>query len=100
VPRTLRQTHNREVFRAVNERIVEIADQFSVGAEAQAFICECSNSGCTEQIEATLAVYQQVRETPNAYLVLAGHEDPEIEVTMLGHRDYRIVIVTAAAAAD
>jgi hypothetical protein len=100
VPRALRQTHNRELFRAVNQRIVEIADQFSVGEQAQLFICECANSGCTEQIQATLAIYQQVLETPNAYLVLAGHENHATEETILGHREYRIVIVNAAAAAD
>jgi hypothetical protein len=52
-----------------------------------------------DQIQATPAVYQQVRETPNAYLVLAGHENPETEKAILGHRDYRIVVINAAAAA-
>jgi hypothetical protein len=92
VPRDLRQTQNRELFRAINEHIAELAERLAVNSEPQVFICECSTLGCTARIEAPMAVYAQVRETPNAYLVLAGHEVPSWEQTIVGHRDYRIVV--------
>jgi hypothetical protein len=92
VPRDLRQTHNRELFKAVNDRIADLAASFSIENELHPFICECSQLGCTEPIEIPLAVYAQVRETPSAYLVRAGHEDPPTEETIVGHRDYRIVV--------
>jgi hypothetical protein len=91
VPRALRQAKNRELFRAVNEQIANLAVQFS--ADSQGFVCECSQIGCAEQIEVPLAVYGQVRETPSAYLVRAGHEDPTAEETIVGHRTYLIVVV-------
>lgn len=81
----------------VNERIVELAGRFSVTDGAQVFICECVNLGCHARVEATLAVYGHVLETPNAYLVLAGHEDPASEETILGHRDYLFVVAGARA---
>lgn len=92
MPRALRQTHNRELFRAVNDRIADLASRFSIENELHAFICECSQLGCTAPIQVPLAVYGQVRETPTAYLVRAGHEDPTAEVTVVGHRDYVIVV--------
>jgi len=92
VPRDLRQTHNRELFKVVNDRIADLASRFSIENELHEFICECSQLGCTEPIQIPLAVYAQVRETPLAYLVRAGHEDPTAEETIVGHRDYRIVV--------
>jgi hypothetical protein len=92
MPRNLRQAHNRELFRAVNERIAEMADTFSVDGEVQTFICECSRVGCTEQIEVALPVYKQVRQTASAYLVLGGHEDRQREETIFGHGNYLIVL--------
>jgi len=92
VPRALRQTHNRELFRAVNDRIADLALSFSIENELHAFMCECSRLGCTEPIQVPLTVYSQVRETPSAYLVRAGHEDPAMEETIVGHRDYLIVV--------
>jgi len=66
VPRDLRQTHNRELFKVVNDRIADLASRFSIENELHEFICECSQLGCTEPIQIPLAVFAQVRETPLA----------------------------------
>ena len=66
MPRDLRQTHNRELFKVVNDRIADLASRFSIENELHEFICECSQLGCTEPIQIPLAVYAQVRETPLA----------------------------------
>ena len=94
MPRKLRQFHNRELFRAVNERICGVAAAFSSDLDVQPrpFICECSQVGCTKQIEVALSVYKQVRDTACAYLVLAGHENPNTDETIFGHGNYRIVL--------
>jgi hypothetical protein len=90
VPRALRQAKNREHFRVVNEEIAKLADRFSM--ESQGFLCECSQIGCAEHVQVPLAVYHQVRETPSAYLVGAGHEDPTAEHPVVIHRSYLIVV--------
>lgn len=94
MPRNLRQFHNRELFRAANERICDVAHGFSSDREVQPqpFICECSQVGCAKQIDVALSVYKQVRDTACAYLVLAGHENPNTEETIFGHSNYRIVL--------
>ena len=77
MPRDLRQAKNREVFRLVNEEIATLAHKLSV--DNHAFMCECSRTGCAEQVDVPLGVYVRVRETPSAYLVRAGHEDASAE---------------------
>jgi hypothetical protein len=94
VSRDLRQTQNRELFRAVNDRIANLSASLDATTETLTFICECSRLGCTAQIDAPLAVYARLRERPGAYLVLAGHEDPRSEDAIFGHDRYRIVLAT------
>lgn len=79
MPRTVRQARNRELFRSVNDRIANVAAGFAVSSELQIFLCECSRFGCVDQIEVPLVVYERVRGTPNAYLVVEGHEDLAVE---------------------
>lgn len=90
MPRALRQAKNRELFRVVNEQIATLVDGFV--ADSQGFICECLQFGCAETIQVPMTVYKQVRETPSAYLVRAGHEDPTAEEAIAGHRTYLIVV--------
>jgi hypothetical protein len=39
--------HQEDLFRAVNDRIMELGKQFGVDEEPLELICECENSGCT-----------------------------------------------------
>jgi len=95
VPRALRQLHNRELFRATNDQIADLAARYeALDSGTQMFICECSQLGCTEQIAVPLEIYARVRETDSAYLVLAGHEDPASEKTIFAHGGYLIVIAS------
>lgn len=91
MPRKYRQTSNRELFRAVNERIAELSSGYIVPDESPSFICECSRVGCAEQISAPLDVYAQVRATGHAYLIASSHQADD-EQTILDHGSYRIVI--------
>jgi hypothetical protein len=91
MPRDARQAYNRALFRAVNEQIADLTSG-AVDGEPQAFICECSRVGCTEQINEPLPIYMQVADTPAAYLVVSGHEDPTAEKTIFGHGGYVIVV--------
>jgi hypothetical protein len=99
VPRTLRQLHNRELFRAANDQIADLVSQYPIlDGGTEMFICECSQLGCTAQIAVPLEVYARVRQTDSAYLVLAGHEDAASEKTIFGHAGYLIVTATPDSA--
>lgn len=94
MPRAVRQTQNRDLFRAVNERIADLSAGFGIADDGviQGFICECANIGCTEQIQVPPEVYARVVDTPGAYLVGPGHEDVTSEDTVEAEDEYVLVV--------
>lgn len=71
-PREARQSKNQAFFRSVNDRIVELAETFSVEERIE-IICECANRGCIERIEVPVGEYARVRRCPEWYLITPGH---------------------------
>jgi hypothetical protein len=66
---------NEALFREVNERIREMSGQ-AVALDGDApvqFVCECSDEGCSEPVELTLAEYEAVRAQGTHFLVALGH---------------------------
>jgi hypothetical protein len=59
------------LFREVNERVAERAEEFE--AESAEFVCECADPMCTERIAASLAEYEGVRAEGDTFLVVNGH---------------------------
>jgi len=55
-----RRALNEALFRDVNERIAESAENFE--ADRTEFVCECADPSCTEMVPATLAEYENVRK--------------------------------------
>lgn len=92
MPRAVRQTQNRDLFRAVNERIADLSAGFSMTDEMQGFICECAHVGCTVQIQLPVEEYGRILATPRAYLVQPGHEDPAAEDILDAREQYLIVV--------
>jgi hypothetical protein len=73
-----RAARNEEVFRGVNERIEEGAQQHDVAATLP-FHCECSRASCLETIEITADRYEAVVRERYRFVVIPGHEELEIE---------------------
>ena len=73
----VRVAKTEAIFREVNERIAERAEQFD--SAVAGFVCECADPSCTERIEAPLAEYEQVRADGATFLTLPGHEVPALE---------------------
>jgi hypothetical protein len=90
-PREDRLARNEEIFRRVNERLRELGEAFSIVSERATFVCECSDATCAEQIEMTLAEYEFARENPARFLMLPGHELPELETVIRKTEHYVIV---------
>ena len=68
----------QSVFREVNERIEELAEDFEM-LEAVPILCECGWTECKERIELTQAEYERLRLVPTHFAVVRGHEIPEVE---------------------
>jgi hypothetical protein len=85
-----RLAENEALFRTLNENIEEIASTLG-GAEPFVFICECATSGCFERLSLTLKEYERVRENGAHFLLVAGHEDIELEQVVGVHDEYVVV---------
>jgi hypothetical protein len=70
-----RAARNQSLFRTVNEQIEDIASP----AYLTGFICECANPECSEQVSLAVEEYEQIRSHPNRFLVIDGHQIPDVE---------------------
>ena len=77
--RKRRLAENQALFREINERIGASAEAQGTDPYAYEFVCECSSLECFERLELTLHEYDRVREREQRFIVLSGHEQPEVE---------------------
>jgi hypothetical protein len=89
-----RAAKNQSLFREVNERIEDLAQN----AAFSTFICECTNETCDEQISLTVEEYEHVRSVANRFFVLPGHELPEIEEIVEANDRFVVVAKLGAGA--
>jgi hypothetical protein len=90
--RERRLARNETLYREVNERVSELAEQFEAETDSPVgFICECGAADCTEPIPMILAEYEAIRAEPTHFAVLPGHELPEIESVVERHLAYLVV---------
>jgi hypothetical protein len=92
-----RAARNEALFREVNENIARLEERHGTTTTEAAYVCECANAGCAEQIEVDPDTYRRVRANPRLFFVRPGHEDPQLERIVERHADYVIVEKTGAA---
>lgn len=85
-----RLARNEALFRDTNEAI-ERGQWPADPAKLVRFRCECSRMDCGEAVEITLAEYEQVRRSPRRFVIVPGHETPEIEIIISRTQDYLVV---------
>jgi hypothetical protein len=85
-----RLAKNEATFRVLNENIQNIASTLGGNAPFE-FICECATTGCFERITLTLQEYERVREDGAHFLLVAGHEDIEVEQVIAERETYIVV---------
>jgi hypothetical protein len=84
-----RLVRNQAIFREVNERIHELAEQFDL--ESAIFICECSTKDCGEFIALELDEYKAIRSSPTLFVVAPGHETLKVENVVETNDRYAVV---------
>jgi hypothetical protein len=92
-----RAARNEALFREVNENIARMEERHGTTTAEPVFLCECANADCAMHVAAGPDVYTRVREQPRQFLLLPGHDDPQLERVVERHRDYLIVEKTGAA---
>lgn len=71
---------NEVTFRCANERLRGDFRAHDIPHdELVPFLCECGDRRCTNLLHVSLDEYEAVREDPNAFLVVPGHNDRETE---------------------
>jgi hypothetical protein len=89
MPREARQARNEALFREVNQRIVELSENWA-GGEFH-IICECAAIGCQAMLPMRIEDYQRVRAYPRRFFIFPGHDFPEIEDIVEQHDTYQVV---------
>jgi hypothetical protein len=65
------------LFRAINEQIVVVSDNFERAAHD--LVCECTNPSCFRTFPITPAAYESVRLFPTRFIVRPGHVSVDSE---------------------
>ncbi|HEY4429223.1 MAG TPA: hypothetical protein VGN08_13555 [Solirubrobacteraceae bacterium] len=75
-------------MRDVNERI-----RRGTWADEQpgSFRCECGTLSCDEIVELPVGEYKRIRSDPKRFVIVPGHEEPEVEDIVEAHDDHVLV---------
>jgi hypothetical protein len=88
--REQRLAENELLFRAVNERILEMEGDHPP-EEPIDFMCECADPACTRVLSLSREEYERLRADPKHLAVLPGHQVESIERVVETHRGYLVV---------
>jgi hypothetical protein len=89
--RTRKIGENEALYRSINEKIEGLNEAFGMVTETMTVVCECGQLECTEQIEIAMPVYEAVRSDPTHFVVLPGHEIPEVEDILERHDGFYVI---------
>lgn len=85
-----RLAKNEILFRAVNERLDELGEAAPWSKKTD-YLCECSDTSCIEIVELTQDEYERVRSRPTVFVVVPGHQQPEIEKVIEENEGFLLV---------
>ena len=91
-----RLASNEDVYREVNEGI-ERGQWPGEEGKPVSFRCECARLGCNMLLTLTLAEYKRVRANPRRFLLVPGHEIPEVEEVVRDAGGFVVVQKTGVA---
>ena len=81
---------NEALFRAANERMSGWEERHSE-EESELYHCECADLDCLDKLALGQADYERVRADSAHFMVVLGHEDPEIETVIEAHEGWAII---------
>lgn len=76
-PRAERVVQTERLFRSVNEELAQLD-----GHGTTLFLCECGNPACSERIALTAAALERLHAENGLFVVLPGHEIPDLEAVV------------------
>jgi hypothetical protein len=97
--REVRAAQNQLLFRAVNDRIRELGERILDSVSELDFACECADTDCIKTIPLPVKEFAAIEEVENQFIVLKGHEVPEVEDT-IAERDGFLIVSKRGAGAE
>lgn len=95
--RERRIAENETRFREANEELRGEWEDMDLALSREAlFICECGDISCKQVMRMTLTEYEAVRDDPNTFAVVLGHDDMATERIVTGEvvdRNDRFAVV-------
>lgn len=77
--RARRIAANESRFREINERLRGDLRALPHTDEPVEFVCECGRVDCTQPVPLTLGEYEAVRSGSLDFVVVPGHQSPDVE---------------------
>ena len=85
-PRAERVIQTERFFRAINDEIAQQQNGHRVE-----YLCECGNPVCSESIVLDGTMLTRLHAEPNLFVLLPGHEIPDVETVVDHSNGYLIV---------
>lgn len=82
---------NEAIFRQVNEQIRSLNQEFGTEDSTMTVVCECGNGDCAERLELGVSAYERVRDNSRLYVIVKGHEIPDVERVVEQAEGYDVV---------
>ncbi len=98
--REQRAAQNQLLFREVNERIASLSERALLPEIAPIEVtCECVDMSCTTTVQLPLHEFAEIDRATNRFLVVPGHELPDVE-DVVERRDRFLIVAKRGAGAD
>jgi len=78
------------MFRLANERMSEWEERHAL-AETELYSCECADIECRDKVSLRKADYEKVRADARQFLLVPGHEVPDVETVIERHEAWLII---------
>jgi hypothetical protein len=95
--REARAARNQALFRAVNEKLRDLDEQFASMTYEYVIACECADTTCVQTLTISADDYKRVRANPRAFVVLPGHVYADVEDVISEAEPYVVVEKLATA---
>jgi hypothetical protein len=81
--------HVQKVFRCINDRMRDLQQNWLV--DDYDVMCECRDLSCMTVIRMSPEEYEAVLAEPGKFVVVAGHEQPQLEHVVARRERYAVV---------
>jgi hypothetical protein len=81
---------NEAMFREANER-AKAWEERHLDSEVELYFCECAKPDCLEKVSLREADYERVRSDPRRFVIVPGHELPDVETVIERNEGWVII---------